>query len=180
MQYRAQWMLHLEIVYRMHSKFAIRRGHRDWLTKGPSLSFLKIISPVPGGTVTNYSPRFSLTGMKGTFPPNVAAGIKAVPGTEGPPTEKPEGGAPGANIPSASYAIPFASQTGKIFYAPMQKRPGPKITAKTISPAYPTSSVTLATTILPPPVPTTTITASMTMSTDSHANTVRILVSLSS
>lgn len=117
--------------------------------------------------------------MKGTFAANVEAGIKKVSGTAGPPTEKPDGvqpGPPGANIPSASYAIPFASQTGEIFYAPMQKRPGTKITAKTISPAYPTSSVTLATANLPPPVQTTTFTVSMTLSTDSHAHTVRVLL----
>lgn len=120
--------------------------------------------------------------MKGTFPANVEAGIKKVSGTEGPPTEKPDGvqpGPPGANIPSGSYAVPFALQTGQIFYAPMQKRPGTKITAKTISPAYPTSSVTLAKVNLPPPVQTTTFTASMTMSTDSHAHTVRVLARLS-
>lgn len=146
--------------------------------KGSRISFLKIISPVPGGTVTNYSPRFSLTGMTGKFPENVVAGIKKVSGTEGPPTEKPGEAAPGADVPSASYAIPFASQSGQIFYAPMQKRPGTKITAKTISPAYPTSSVTIAKKVLPPPVPTTTITASMTMSTDSHAHTVCVSLSV--
>ena len=163
----------------MHSKFAFGKGTRSWLTKGSPVSFLKIISPIAtGGTVTNYSPRFSLTGMKGTFPPGVAAGIKAASGTEGPPTEKSEGGAPGANAPSASYAIPFASQSGQIFYAPMQKRPGSKITAKTISPAYPTSSFKLAKSPLPPPVPTTTFTASMTMSTSSHAHTVCVSVLL--
>lgn len=174
-QHRAQFLLPLEAAYPMHSTFARANGNRSWLTKGSPISFLKIMSPVSGGgVVTNYSPRFSLTGMTGTFSPTVLAGIKAAPGTDGPPTEKPEGAAPGANVPSASYAIPFASQSGQIFYAPMQRRPGTKITAKTISPAYPTSSFSLAKSILPPPVPTTTITASMTMSTDSHAHTVCI------
>ena len=158
----------------MHSECVSEKGRSSWLTDGPARSFLKIISPVAGGTITNYSPRFSLTGMKGTFPANVAAGIKKISGTEGPPTEKPNGAKPGANIPSESFAIPFASQTGQIFYAPMQKRPGSKITAKTISPAYPTSSVTLAKAILSPPVQTTTFTVSMTMSTDSHVHTVRV------
>jgi hypothetical protein len=141
----------------------------------PLLSFLKIISRGPGGTVTNYSPRFSLTGMKGTFPPEVVAGIQKVSGTDGPPTEKTGGDPPkpGANIPSASFAIPFASQTGAIFYAPMQKRPGTKITAKNAKPLYPTSSVIFATGFLPTPKQTTTYTATMTISTESRAHTVR-------
>lgn len=172
-------MLHLVAVYQTHSKLVFVEGKNKWLTGGPSISFLKIISPVTGGTITNYSPRFSLTGMTGIFPPNVLAGIKEVSGTEGPPTEKPnvnQPGPAGATASSASFGIPFASQTGQIFYAPMQKRPGTKITAQTISPAYSTSSVTLATTILPPPVQTTTFTVSLTLSTDSHAHTVRIRI----
>lgn len=113
--------------------------------------------------------------MKGTFPANVVAGIAKAAGTKGPPDERPgdvQPGAPGAVAPPESYAIPFASQTGQIFYAPMQKRPGSKITAKTISPPYPTSSVKIATTFLPTPVQTTTFTLTMTLSTDSHAHTV--------
>ncbi len=138
-------------------------------------SFLKMISTGPGGTVTNYSPRFSLTGMKGTFPAAVLAGIQKVSGTDGPPTEKMGGNLPktGVNAPSESFAIPFASQTGAIFYAPMQKRPGTKITAKDAKPLYPTSSVTLATGFLPTPKQTTTFTATMTISTESRAHTVR-------
>lgn len=146
------------------------------------VSFLKIISSTAGGTVTNYSPRFSLTGMTGTFPPNVEAGIKKVKGTTSPPTAKdlansPDAGAPDPVAPDASYAIPFLSQTGTIMYAPMQGRPGTKITAKSISPAYPTSSVKIATTHLPPPKQITTHTLSMTISTSSRENTVHNLTS---
>jgi hypothetical protein len=139
----------------------------------PNAYFLKMISTGPGGTVTNYSPRFSLTGMKGTFPAAVLAGIQKVSGTDGPPTEKMGGNLPktGVNAPSESFAIPFASQTGAIFYAPMQKRPGTKITAKDAKPLYPTSSVTLATGFLPTPKQTTTFTATMTISTESRAHT---------
>lgn len=162
----------------MHSESALGKGNRIWLMKGSRFSFLKILLPVPNGIVTNYSPRFSLTGMTGKFADDVAAAIQEVSGTDGPPTEKPGEVAPGADAASASYAIPFASQSGQIFYAPMQRRPGPKITAKTISAAYPTSSVQIAKRNLPPPVPTTTITASMTMSTSSHEHTVCISLSL--
>lgn len=155
----------------------MKRAITAGLRSGFRISFLKIILAVPNGIVTNYSPRFSLTGMTGKFSDDIAAAIQKVSGTDGPPTEKPGEGALGADAASASYAIPFASQKGQIFYAPMQKRPGTKITAKTISAAYPTSSVVIAQKILPPPVPTTTITASMTMSTSSHENTVCISLS---
>lgn len=122
--------------------------------------------------MTNYSPRFSLEGMTQKFPANVLAGIKKA-GTASPITENNivDAGA-GPNAPSGSYAIPFLSQSGPIFYAPMQGRPGTKITAITASPKYPTSSVQIATTYLPTPKQTTTMTLSMTFSTDSHAHTV--------
>ena len=140
-------------------------------------SFLKIISSTEGGTVTNYSPRFSLTGMTGSFPPNIAAGINKVKGTTSPSTENnvadnPGAGAPDPLNPSGSFQIPFPSQSGSIMYAPMQRRPGTKITAKNVSPAFPTSSVKIATTFLPTPQKITTHTLSMTLSTSSRANTV--------
>ena len=112
--------------------------------------------------------------MTGTFPANVLAGIKKA-GTDSPPTENnvvKNAGDPAANIPAGSYAIPYISQSGLTFYAPMQGRPGSKITAKSASPLYPTSSVKIATTFLPTPKQTTTMTLSMTFSTDSHAHTV--------
>ncbi|MCJ1465627.1 hypothetical protein MMC07_004246 [Pseudocyphellaria aurata] len=137
--------------------------------------FLKIISTTTGGTVTNYSPRFSLTGMTGTFPPNVAAGIKNVKGTTPPGTENnvadSGAGAPNTVAPPGAYAVPFLQQTGPIMYAPMQGRPGSKITAKVATPAYPTSSVKIAAAFLPPPKQITTHTLSMTASTSSHENT---------
>lgn len=140
-------------------------------------SFLKIISNTDGGTVTNYSPRFSLTGMTGSFPPAVAAGIKKVQGTTSPATQNnvadnAGAGAPDPIAPEESFAIPFFSQTGTIMYAPMQKMPGTKITAKNASPRYPTSSVKIATGYLSPPQQVTTHTLTMTFSTASRANTV--------
>lgn len=113
--------------------------------------------------------------MNGAFPPNVKAAIEKVSGTKGPPTEnnilandKPAT----ASIPPGSYAIPFFEQSGLTFYAPMQKSPGTKITAKTISPPFPTSSVKIATTYLPTPTQVTTLTLSVTYSTKSRAHTV--------
>ena len=46
-----------------------------------------MISTATGGTVVNYSDRFSLSGMTGVFPANVQAGLKTVTGTSGPKTE---------------------------------------------------------------------------------------------
>ena len=132
-----------------------------------------------GTTVTNYSKRFSLTGMTGTFPANVQAGIKAVSGTNGPPTEKQvqaqqgNNNAGGAAGPAGAYTVPYTMQTGPTKYAPMQGRPGTKITAANPTPQYPTSSVSLVTTFLPTPVQVTTMTMSQTASVESRANTVR-------
>lgn len=135
------------------------------------------MSSTAGGTVTNYSPRFSLTGMTGSFPPSVAAGINKVKGTTSPPTENnvadnAGAGAPDPLAPSESFKIPFPSQSGPIMYAPMQRRPGTKITAQKVSPAFPTSSVQIAATYLPPPMQVTTHTLTMTFSTSSRANAV--------
>lgn len=116
--------------------------------------------------------------MTQPFPANVKAGIQKA-GTTSPPTENnvadDAGPGAGANPPAGSFAIPYLSQSGQIFYAPMQGRPGTKITAKTASPRYPTSSVSIAKTYLPTPKQTTTMTLSMTFSTDSHAHTVCFL-----
>ena len=137
-------------------------------------SFLKIISAATGGTVINYSDRFTLSGMTGTFPPNVQAGIKDITGTSGPATENnvvdnadAAAGAGGGNFGQA-----YSLQTGLTKYAPMQKKPGTKITAKTPSMQYPTSSFKLATTILPTPKQVTTVTQSAPHSASSIENPV--------
>ena len=115
--------------------------------------------------------------MTGTFPPNVQAGIKTVTGTAGPATEKQAQGQQGANaggagVPAGADTVPYTMQTGSIKYAPMQGRPGTKITAANPTPQYPTSSVALAKTFLPTPVQVTTMTVSQTFLVSSRANTV--------
>ena len=130
-----------------------------------------------GGTITNYSPRFSLTGMTGTFPDNVLAGLKKVSGTAGPATENnvvaanPGAGAGGQG---AGFAVPYTLQTGLTKYAPMQPEPPMKITAKNASPLWPTSSYSVAKTWLPRPSQVTTFTQSVTYSLSSRENTVSI------
>ena len=139
-------------------------------------SFLKMISAATGGTVINYSDRFTLSGMTGTFPPNVVSGIATIKGTGGPPTENnidtdaavPTAGAEGP------YAVTYTAQTGLTKYAPMQGKPGTKITAKNPSPQYPTSSVVTATTRLPTPSQVTTHTVSATYKGPDQVNTVHI------
>lgn len=139
-----------------------------------------MISAATGGTVINYSSRFTLTGMTGTFPPNVEAGIKAVVGTGGPATQNninknPAAGAGGA----AGFSVPYTLQTGLTKYAPMQGKPGTKITAGKASAMYPTSSVVLANTFLPTPVQVTTITQSGTYAlAESIENTVSAVMGL--
>ncbi|KAF2469640.1 beta-1,6-glucan boisynthesis protein-like protein [Lindgomyces ingoldianus] len=136
--------------------------------------FLKIISTASsGGTVTNYSPRFSLSGMSGTFPDTVITAMKGVDGTDGPPTVNAvnQGGA--ANpVDGDQFKVPYTMQTGVTRYAPMQKVPPTKITKKVASAMYPTSSVNIAKSILPRPKQQTTITQSQTFSVSSMENTV--------
>lgn len=130
-------------------------------------SFLKIQSVgAAGAQVVNYSDRFTLSGMTGSFPANVQAGIKTVSGTNGPPSTAQDGPAAGAGAQGAQgdYAVTYTAQTGLIKYAPMQTPPGPKITANKVQPRYPTSSVSIAKTFLPTPKQTTTMTASLTNS----------------
>ena len=138
-------------------------------------SFLKMISTARGGTVINYSSRFSLSGMTGTFPAAVQQGLAGLTGTAGPPTENniasnPDAGA--ATGAGGPYAVTYTAQTGLTKYAPMQGKPGTKITAKSPTPQYPTSSVKFAITFLPTPSQVTTLTMSATYSTSSIENTV--------
>ncbi|KAL8806750.1 MAG: hypothetical protein Q9182_001148 [Xanthomendoza sp. 2 TL-2023] len=125
--------------------------------------FLKMQSVGPKGTqLINYSDRFSISGMTGTFPPNVQAGIAKVSGTDGPAATNQEAPAAGAGGAQGEEAVAYTAQTGLIKYAPMQTPPGTKITAQRPTPRYPTSSVRIAKTFLPPPKQTTTMTASQT------------------
>ena len=152
------------------------QGQCAYFPSNTTCSFLKIISAAPGGTVINYSSRFTLTGMTGTFPPNVQAGIKQIKGTDGPATENNVANNPdtgnGAGAGDGQFGQAYSMQTGITRYAPMQKKPPKKITAKSASPQYPTSSYKIAKTALPTPKQVTTITQSVTYSVSSIENTV--------
>ena len=132
-----------------------------------------ISTATAGGTVVNYSDRFTLSGMTGTFPANVQAGIKTVTGTGGPATENNIAANPAAAAQSGGpYGVTYTAQTGLTKYAPMQQKPPTKITAKSASAAYPTSAVSIALTFLPTPSQVTTMTVSVTYSVSSRENTV--------
>lgn len=115
--------------------------------------FLRTIGVVPGGTVINFSDRFTLSGMTGQFSPAVLAGLKTVTGTTGPVTQNqvasPQN--PGAAAPAAGSAaagdpkfnVPYTMQMGPIRFAPMPKKAPTKITVKGgVSAQYPTSAWT--------------------------------------
>lgn len=132
-----------------------------------------------GGTVWNYSSRFTLSGMTGTFSAAVQAAVNVDPGTKGPPTvnsvvsaQKPVAGNPTAPA-DGLWGTPYNLQTGLTKYAPMQPVPGSSITATNTAPLWPTSAVVFATTFLPLPTVLTTLTQTGTFSVASRANTVR-------
>lgn len=136
------------------------------------------------GTVVDFSPRFSMTGVSGIFPANSAAYLKTPDlklGTAAPPAIA-AGAADGAAPAPADkmFAISYTMQTGPTRYAPMQPVPPTKITAKgKPTPLHPSSVLTgIATTFLKVPDIKTTITQSQTFSVSSRENPVRTSISL--
>lgn len=125
-----------------------------------------------GGTVTNFSPRFSLSGMTGTFPPEIVTALKDVKGTDGPDRVDATTGDGPVDPADGEFGVEYTMQTGPTRYAPMQPIPPTKITKKEAKPLHPTSAFTVATTFLPNPKIQTTITQSQTYSVQSRQNTV--------
>jgi len=131
-----------------------------------------------GGQLITYSDRFSYSGMAAgaaVFPANIKPALAKIKGTTGPPTQdktaKP-GDANPAAPDAAEFEATYTMQTGATRYAPMQPVPPTKVTATDTKPLYPTSSVRIAKSKLPPPDVQTTITASQTFSVSSRENTV--------
>lgn len=112
-----------------------------------------------GGTLTLYSPRFTLTSMTGTFSPAMEA---ANEDGEGQPTLEEEDktvAPPRPNAPANDEeVVTYTRQTGKTRFAPMQTQPGKRITAKETKRQYPTSTYTVFTTRGPKPNVETTVT----------------------
>ena len=143
-----------------------------------------ISTSTDGGTITNYSPRFTLTGMTGTTDPKYVQQVQALGGsTVGPATVNkiaPRMADPAAPVPPpvdpglGGFDVPYNQQPGPTKYAPMQPVPPTKITADKATPLYPTSAFTIARGKMPPPAEmVTTLTASQTFKVASIENTVR-------
>ncbi|KAF2732985.1 hypothetical protein EJ04DRAFT_297511 [Polyplosphaeria fusca] len=142
---------------------------------GTNAYFLKMISVAQaGGTVMNYSPRFTLSGMTGTFSAKVQTALKDVKGTDGPPTVNnvnDPNNAP-ADPANGDFDMAYTAQTGATRYAPMQPVPPTQITKKVQTPLFATSSVDIARTPLARPKQQTTVTQSQTFKVSSMENTV--------
>jgi hypothetical protein len=144
--------------------------------------FLKMISAATGGSVINFSDRFTISGMDGVFPAVVKAGLETVSGTAGPPTEndiqavqQPAAGAGGtAAIAPGDYAVAYTLQTGPIRYAPMPPMAVTQISAKGQSRQWPTSAYTVYPSPAGSPNAITTNTMAQTFSASSIENTVRV------
>lgn len=135
-----------------------------------------------GGTITNYSNRFTITGMTGNTPPQFVSAISAIGSTQGPETVNNiandvaagAGAGAGAGVgEAAGFNVPYSMQTGLTKYAPMQSVPPTQITLKGYTPLYPTSAFSIATAPLPVASIVTTITQSQTFSVAIQENTVR-------
>jgi hypothetical protein len=165
------WWEHAKCL--VYHPTAPNTGQQDIKLMGHS--FLQMTSvKADGGSVINYSSRFTLTGMTGTFTPDVIAGLETVTGTTGPPAQliAAAGGAAAGTGADGQFGIPYNQQTGLTKYAPMQPLPPTSITQQNISPLWPTSSVPIATTFLPVPSVQTTVTQNPTYVFTSHENTV--------
>ena len=136
------------------------------------LSFLKMISVgKTGGTIQNFSSRFSLKGMTGTFPVNILNGIKKVSGTKGPSSIDQIIHAVGDEV-EGDFDVPYNKQKGLTKYAPMQPVPKTKMKEGDNTPLNPPTSVPIATTFLPPAKIETTITKEQTFEERTETNTV--------
>ena len=136
------------------------------------------MSAATGGTVINFSDRFSLTSMSGTFPATIQQGLRTVSGTAGPADQNniqaPQagGGAATAAVGNSVYDTPYTLQTGTIRYAPMPPMAQSSITANNASPQWPTSAYTVYQTVAGPPNAITTNTLPVTFPGASLENPV--------
>jgi hypothetical protein len=141
--------------------------------------FLKFVSAATGGTVINYSDRFTISGMTGTFSAAVQAGLEDVSGTSGPADENniatAAPPAATATIGADAYDTPWTLQSGSIRYAPMAPIAPTKITAKNASPQHPTSAYTVFKKLAGSPNAIQTITNPATFEAQSREATVKAL-----
>lgn len=132
-----------------------------------------MVASGPGTSVVNYSNRFSLSNMTGSFPSRVKNGIHSIQDAHGPtPREGHEHERLQKRQTAGEYTVFYAYQTGPTRYAPMAKKPGNTIPPGKPTPQNPTSPYTIATTYMPAPTVETTVSADLTYSVSSIENTV--------
>jgi len=141
------------------------------------ISFFQMTSvSSTGNKIINYSDRFTMTEMTGSWTSAVQAGIDSdATSFSGPPSSTGtllQDPAAGTDTANQEFDVPYSLQTGLMRYASMQPVPGTKITATNTGMLYPTSGFTIATTYLGGPSITATMTAVQTFSVVSVENTV--------
>ncbi|GAQ47225.1 beta-1,6-glucan boisynthesis protein [Aspergillus niger] len=136
--------------------------------------FLRIAASGPETSVVNYSDRFTLTNMTGSFSPTVLNGLhSAMHPTDSFPSSLEDDNHEELRKRQVAgpFTIPYQLQTGPTRYAPMAKKPGSTIPPGTPTPQYPTSAYSVATTYLPQATVQMTLSASETYSVVSIENT---------
>ena len=176
-------LLRLDHLDRMPSKYLYQSLH--WLRRWKnlrSISYLKMISQgTSGGQLINYSQRFTITGMTGSWQSqsiedaytSAKGDVTKVPATANQlASNQNNPAAGGAGGPQ--FTVPYGMQTtGLTKYAPMQQHPPTAITKQDTSPLFPTTAFNVAQSALPTATQLTTLTASITYSYATRVNTVR-------
>ncbi|GFF56768.1 cell wall synthesis protein KNH1 [Aspergillus udagawae] len=131
--------------------------------------FLKMIASGPEAFAINFSNRFTLNNMTGSFPPYLVEEIRSLSDPDGSAVKEDLR----KRVVGAAYTVPYPLQSGLTRYAPMAKEPGSTIPAKTKAPApqFSASLYTIATTWLPRATVQATLSATVTYSVVSVENT---------
>ncbi|CCH63106.1 hypothetical protein TBLA_0J01080 [Henningerozyma blattae CBS 6284] len=111
---------------------------------GDGQYYIQIYAVVDGaGNTIHYTPRFTLKGMKAAKSNTYTDTVEPTPQTAININTDITTTAPTEVIDtSASFSVPYYSQTGSARFAPMQTPPGSLITATSWSRRFPTSEVT--------------------------------------
>jgi hypothetical protein len=130
-----------------------------------------MVSQGPSSSAVNYSNRFTLAKMTGSFPDSIQKDVK--PNSMSESLEYLERRQ--WKETSDPFETPYPDQLGLTKYAPMAKEPASTIPAGTPAPQFPVSNYVMATTYLAEPTVQTTTTASQTFSVSSIENSVSSL-----
>ncbi|CEP60444.1 Knh1p LALA0_S01e11034g [Lachancea lanzarotensis] len=130
--------------------------------------FVQVVAVSPEWITIHYSNRFTITGLQG----NKAAPPVNEPQGPTPETMKIGPDGPPPPIDSASFKLPYASQTGSTLFAAMQTQPGSTVTATQWTRINPTSACTFFKAGTYKPQIKTTITAGWDYTITSRINDV--------